>query len=159
MRPSFKPSRFITFIKDTLDLIDGDVVAQFSQSLTVYVGHPGGAVGSQDDTPFVVILPVGESLTQFSDMYSWSYSIAFCADGTTMDRNVDEDITMTVVDKLTEIVDSFSDQLNDACDDKNITLASMDSRWVFEDHPLTSCVLEATFTMPNTLGISTVDFS
>jgi len=159
MRPSFKPSQFITFIKERLDEIDADVLNQFDKSLTVYVGHPGGAVGDQMDTPFVVIIPNGESLGQFNDVYSWSYSIAFCADGTTMDRDFEGEVTMEVVDRLTEIVDSFTRELNDNIEDKNITLQSLDSQWVFEDHPLTSCTLEATFTMPNTLGISTVDFT
>jgi hypothetical protein len=158
MRPSFSTTRFITFIKDTLGLIEDTAITQFAQPITVYVGHPGGAVGSQSDTPFVVIMPNGESLSQFSDTYTWSYTIAFCADGTAMERDFTDETTMLVINKLTALVDDFARELNTAVGDKNITLAALDSKWVFEEHPLTSCVLEATFTMPNTLGISTVDF-
>jgi len=46
MRPSFSTTRFITFIKDTLGLIEDTAITQFAQPITVYVGHPGGAVGS-----------------------------------------------------------------------------------------------------------------
>jgi len=158
MRPNFKTSRFLTFIKDTVATISSTVTAEFGKSLTVYVGYPGGAVGDQSDTPFLVIIPNGESLGQFGDDYSWSYTIAFCADGSTMTRNVSNEVTMAVLDKLTNIAHAFVNALNDAMLTRNVTLSSLQTRWVFEDHPLTSCVMEATFTMPNTLGISTVDF-
>lgn len=158
MRPSFKPSRFIQLVTDTLALVDDTAVTEFGSSITVYVGHPGGAVGDQDDTPFVVIIPNGDSLGEFQDTYSWSWSIAFCADATTMDRTIANEVTMEVVDKLTNLIDDFTREFNTALEDSNVTLATLDSRWVFEDHPLTSCILEANFTMPNTLGISTVTF-
>lgn len=158
MRPNFKPSQFITFLKELVAGVDETAVEQFGQSTTVYIGHAGGATGSQNDTPFCVLIPNGETLSQFTDTYSWSYTIAFCSDGATMDRDLDQEVTMLSVDRLTELVDAFVNDLNDSILDRNITLASLESRWSFDEHPLTSCILEATFTMPNTLGISTVDF-